>query len=455
MDLWCVPDGSVVEPDGDDTEKPVTTEKPDSLEVGDGDTDTKAENDTKKSVIEKQQVSPEVTTTALSDSPSNTNNQASDADTEGTSLKVSLASNLYLGPQQTKVASVHVKGVQPQNTSQVGLLSPHSKLASQCCDFIEELWYGEESLKVLITNWTTEPILIERDQVVGEIEEVSVVNRDDPIWEEQPELVARLSESGSSHLIERKTQLEEQLQIGDDCTVEEQDTLKQLLLDSHQVFALTDEELGETDLVEHHIEMTEHKPIKVFPRRLPYALWAELETKLDQLLSIGCIEPSCSPYASGLVLVWKKDGRLRVCVNYRGINKYTVPDRYPIPRIDELIDTVGRQKGKIFTSLDLMKGYHQIRVADSDRPKTASICHQGLFQFRRMPFGLTNAPATFQRLMEKLFSGKEWEFVFVYLDDLLIVSISMEEHVQHGTGLVGGGKLKAETSEMQLCKDMY
>ena len=203
-----LPDGSVVEPDGDDIEKPVTTEqpdslkigngdtktqaegddteklvtteKPDSLEVGDGDTDTKAENDTKKSVIEKQQVSPEVTTTALLDSPSNTNNQASDADTEGTLLKVLLASNLYLGPQQTKVASVQVKGVQPQNTSQVGLLSPHSKLASQCCDFIEELWYGEESLKVLITNWITEPILIERDQVVGEIEEVSVVNRDDP-----------------------------------------------------------------------------------------------------------------------------------------------------------------------------------------------------------------------------------------------------------------------------------
>ena len=217
------------------------------------------------------------------------------------------------------------------------------------------------------------------------------------MWEEQPKLVARLTGSGSSHLMERKTQLKEQLQIADDCTVEDQDTLRQLLLDRHQVFALTDEELGETDLVEHHniIEMTDHKPIRVFPRRLPYALQAELETELDQLLSIGCIEPSCSPYASGLVLVQKKDGRLRVCVDYRGINKYAIPDRYPIPRIDELIDTVGRQKGKIFTSLDLMKGYHQIRVADSDRPKTAFICHQGLFQFRRMPFGLTNAPATF------------------------------------------------------------
>ena len=177
--------------------------------------------------------------------------------------------------------------------------------------------------------------------------------------------------------------------------------------------------------------MTEHKPIKVFPRKLPYALREELEAELNQLLSAGCIEPSCSPYASRLVLVQKKDGGLRVCVDYHGVNRNTVPDRYPIPRIDDLIDTVGRQQGKFFTSLDLMKGYHQIRMADCDKQKTAFICHQGLFQYRRMPFGLTNAPATFQRLMGKLFSGKEWEFLFIYLDDLLIVSRSMEEHVAH------------------------
>ena len=183
-------------------------------------------------------------------------------------------------------------------------------------------------------------------------------------------------------------------------------------------------------MVEHHIKMTAHKPIKVFPRRLLYASREELEAELNQLLNIGCIKPSCSPYASGLV-VQKKDGGLQVCVDYRGINKNTVPDRYPIPRIDELIDTVGKQQGKFFTSLDLMKGYHQIRMADCDKQKTAFICHQGLFQYRRMPFGLTNGPATFQRLMGKVFSGKEWEFLFIYLDDLLIVSRSMEKHVAH------------------------
>ena len=102
---------------------------------------------------------------------------------------------------------------------------------------------------------------------------------------------------------------------------------------------------------------------------------AELE--VDRLTSVGCIEPSDSPYASGLVLVRKKDGSLRVCVDYRGLNKKTIPDRYPIPRIDDLIDSIGQQGGKFFTSLDLTKGYHQVKMADQAKEKTAFVCHRG------------------------------------------------------------------------------
>ena len=164
---------------------------------------------------------------------------------------------------------------------------------------------------------------------------------------------------------------------------------------------------------------------------MPYALRDELDSELSKLLATGCIEPSHSPYASGLVLVRKKDGSLRVCVDYRRINKDTIPDCFPMPRIDDLIDLVGRCKGKVFTTLDLMKGYHQIRMHSESKEKTAFACHVGHFQYRRMPFGLTNTPATFQRLMSQLFSGKAWEFVFVYLDDLLIVSKSVDEHLEH------------------------
>ena len=120
-----------------------------------------------------------------------------------------------------------------------------------------------------------------------------------------------------------------------------------------------------------------------------------MESELSNLLDSGCVESSSSPYSSGLVLVRKKDGDLRMCMDYGGINKDTVPDCFPIPRIDDLIDMVGRCEGKVFTTLDLMKDYHQIRMHSGSKEKAAFTCHMGHFQYRRMPFGLTNAPATF------------------------------------------------------------
>jgi len=108
-----------------------------------------------------------------------------------------------------------------------------------------------------------------------------------------------------------------------------------------------------------------------------------------------------------------------------------VLDQFPIPRIDKIMDMVGCTKPKIFSSLDLMRGYHQVRMDEDSKHKTAFTCHLGLYQYHRMPFGLTYAPVTFQRLMSQLFSGKEWSFVFVYLDDLLIASENMIKHVKH------------------------
>ena len=118
------------------------------------------------------------------------------------------------------------------------------------------------------------------------------------------------------------------------------------------VFALDDQELGETDLVTHSIDTGNAKPVQTLPRRLPYALRKELELELSTLLDTGCIEPCVSPYSSALVLVRKKGGGLRVCGDYCGVNRDTIPDKYPIPCIDELIDMVGKNKPTVFISLD-------------------------------------------------------------------------------------------------------
>ena len=137
------------------------------------------------------------------------------------------------------------------------------------------------------------------------------------------------------------------------------------------MFALCDKELEETGLVSHSIDTGNTKPVKAFPHRLPYALRAELEEEMTKLMDMGCIEPSNSSYASPLVLVMKKNGGLRVCVDYRDVNKDIVPDKYPMPRIDELVDMVRRKQPTIFSSLDLMWGYHQVKMSEDDKHKTA------------------------------------------------------------------------------------
>ena len=209
------------------------------------------------------------------------------------------------------------------------------------------------------------------------VEEATIVSQNDDVWESGSDSTIRTIKGEDLKI--RQEQLCSQQTFGNKCGKEERERLQQLLCDQHQVFALTDYELGEGDLVEHEIIMKEHQPMKAPPQRLPYALTEELESELGKLLNTGCVEPSSSPYSSGLVLVRKKDGGLRVCVDYRGINKDTVPDCFPIPRIDDLIDMVGRCKGKVFTALDLMKGYHQIRMHSASKDKTAFTCHMGTF----------------------------------------------------------------------------
>ena len=148
------------------------------------------------------------------------------------------------------------------------------------------------------------------------------------------------------------------------------------LMSVEKVFALSDEELGETELVEHCIDTGGAKPVRTSPRRFPYSLRSELEEELRKLLRTKCIEPANRAYASLLVPVRKKDGSIRVCVDYHPLNKDTV-----IPRIDDLVDAIGRLKGKVFSSLDLMKDYHQVRMADTSKWKTAFTYHMGLFQY--------------------------------------------------------------------------
>ena len=155
----------------------------------------------------------------------------------------------------------------------------------------------------------------------------------------------------------------------------------------------------------------------------------ELETMIAELLERGWIEPSTSPYGAPILFVRKKTGELRLCIDYRALNKITVKNRYPLPRIDDLLDSLGG--ARYFSSLDLASGYHQIKISPEDVPKTAFRTPMGHYQWRVLSMGLTNAPSTFQQLMNQYFAHVIGKFVVIYIDDILIYSRSKEEHYQH------------------------
>jgi hypothetical protein len=168
-----------------------------------------------------------------------------------------------------------------------------------------------------------------------------------------------------------------------------------------------------------------HKPVY----RLSEKELTELKTQLEDLINRGFITPSTSPYAAPVLFVPKKDGTSRMVIDYRLLNAITIKNRYPLPRIDELMDRL--QGAKVFSKIDLASGYHQIKVAEADQHKTAFRTRFGHYEFKVLPFGLTSAPATFMRLMNDTLMPYLDQFVIVYLDDICIYSKTPQEHLDH------------------------
>jgi hypothetical protein len=210
-------------------------------------------------------------------------------------------------------------------------------------------------------------------------------------------------------------------------TLDQSEAVKTLLREYGDIFSKDDSDLGRTGLVRHEISTGEAKPIKQPPRRLPIHQRSEAEQQIKDMLERRVIEESNSPWSSPIVLVKKKDGSTRFCVDYRRLNEVTHKDAYPLPKIDESLD--GLSGSQWFSTLDLAAGYWQVEVDPNDRPKTAFTTGTGLFQFRVMPFGLCNAPSTFERLMENVLKGLQWDTCLIYLDDLIIHSVTFDNQI--------------------------
>ncbi|KAJ0854279.1 putative nucleotidyltransferase, Ribonuclease H [Helianthus annuus] len=170
-------------------------------------------------------------------------------------------------------------------------------------------------------------------------------------------------------------------------------------------------------------------PVARAPYRLAPTEMKELRTQLDELLAKGFIKPSSSPWGAPVLFVKKKDGSMRLCIDYRELNKVTIKNRYPLPRIDDLFDQL--QGASYFSKIDLRSGYHQLKVRDEDVHKTAFRTRYGHYEFLVMPFGLTNAPAAFMDLMNRVCKPYLDKFVIVFIDDILIYSKNQADHEKH------------------------
>ncbi len=280
----------------------------------------------------------------------------------------------------------------------------------------------EGRTKILVSNFSTRAVRIAPGQSVASVGTVfservhqtvddQMENATTPVgWKDG--LPAELDLSSAEERLTRR----------------ELSALKRMLKRCSGVWRRPDEKLGADVPFRYHLETTTEKPINQGPRRLHPTRMMQAQTEVDRMRDLDVIEASRSPWASPIVLIEKKDGGIRFCVDYRKLNEITVSDAYPLPRCDDLLGSLAGCS--FFTALDMEAGYWQIPMSEESKSKTAFVTPFGAWQFKVLPFGLKNAPAVFQRTMDAVLAGVKWVNCLVYIDDVLIYSKSFEEHLK-------------------------
>ena len=208
-------------------------------------------------------------------------------------------------------------------------------------------------------------------------------------------------------------------------------------------------EPGLTHLAEFAIDTGDHAPIFQRAYSTPTSLIESIENEIKWLLEKQYIRPSKSPWASPMVTMRKPDGMARLCVDFKSINAITQPDPFHMPKVEEVLESVG--KARYISKIDLSKGYYQVPMSQRDIPKTAFTCHKGRFEFLQMPFGVENAPAVFQELMQSFFRDDS-QYWSPYIDDLIIYSACWEDHVTHVREVLTKHRMAGLTANPAKCK---
>ena len=246
-------------------------------------------------------------------------------------------------------------------------------------------------------------------------------------WKNNPAVFLAQAEKENVEISEWN--IKEDLHVGP-LEISQQEIFDQFIEDNKDICALSQTKIGHTTLFQHQIPTGDHEPVASPAYRLKDpAKLNFLQSEIKRMEENDIIQKSKSPWASPVVIVSKKTGDSRICIDYRKLNSITKGDAYPLPLIDDLLEKF--RNASWFSTLDLASGYWQVEMEETDREKTAFICQYGLYEFKRMPFGLKNAPGTFQRLMNYVLQEYLYKFVAVYLDDIIIYSTTYEEHIKH------------------------
>ena len=278
---------------------------------------------------------------------------------------------------------------------------------------------SEESRNLNVVNGSEDCVTIYPNTTLGNC--ISV--RDDPIQIMSCNTQTLLEQPSCGELPEYLNDLFTRSSVHLD--ENEQNQLKSLLIKYQSVFAKSSDDLGFSDRVEHHIDTMGAEPIKEHVRRLPLAKREIEREEVRKMLQKGVIEPSISPWSSNIVLVTKKDGSTRFCVDYRKLNAVTKKDSYPLPDIRQCLDALADSAW--FSCMDINAGYWQIGVKPENREKTAFATSMGLYQFVKMPFGLVAAPSDFCRLMGDIFRDIQWIECLIYMDDIIVPAKTIDE----------------------------
>ena len=271
---------------------------------------------------------------------------------------------------------------------------------------------GSDYVPIRMMNTTTEPVTLYQGTPAGTVT---------PIENPPPPAENSIPVTHKKHKIGQvPSHVKQMYQEGSERLSKEGKQQLTSMLNRHSnAFSKGTDDLGRTHLVEHEIQVKEGTvPIRQPARRFPFWKQSEAKDIVQDLRERDLIEPSTSPWASPVVMVRKKDNSTRLCVDYRRLNASTIPDAYPLPRIDDSLDALG--DSKYFCTLDLASGYWQVGMTEDAKKKSAFITTGGLWEWKVMPFGLSTAPGTFERLMETVLAGLQWEKCLIYLDDVIV-----------------------------------